>query len=289
MDLPFTLSTDPPVTVRPMDRDELGVAIDLAAAEGWNPGLHDAETFRAADPGGFFALEHDGRVIGTVSVVRYGDGFAFGGLYVLQPGYRGRGIGYALQQEFTLPFAGSRNLGIDGVLGMQSRYETAGFDYAYRNLRFEGTGGGTAPAGVTPLGDLPFETVASYDRPFFPGPREGFLRAFLSQPDAVGYTTTSVAGDLSGFGFARRCRVGYKIGPLFADTPAEAERLFQALSAAVPGEPLFLDAPEPNAKALALAGRHGMSEVFGTARMYTRSIPRLPIDRIYGITTFELG
>jgi GNAT superfamily N-acetyltransferase len=289
MELPFTLFTGPPVTVRRMSRDELAIAIDLAGGEGWNPGLHDAETFQVADPGGFFALELDGEVIGTVSVVRYGDDFAFGGLYVLRPKYRGRGIGYALQQEFTLPFAGLRNLGIDGVFEMQPRYESAGFRFAYRNVRFEGSGGGTAPFGMIPLEEVSFEAVAEYDRPFFPGPREAFLRAFLTQPDAIGYAATTAVGELTGYGLARPCRTGYKIGPLFADTPAAAERLFRALSAAVPGEPLFLDVPEPNADAIALAGRHGMREVFGTARMYSRAIPALPLDRIFGITTFELG
>jgi hypothetical protein len=272
-----------------MARGELDLAIDLAAGEGWNPGLHDAETFWAADPGGYFALEHGGGVIGTVSVVRYGDGFAFGGLYVLLPEWRKRGIGLALQREFTLPFAGSRNLGIDGVFAMQARYEAAGFVFSHRNLRFEGIGGGPAPAGAMPLGEVPFEAVAAYDRPFFPGPREPFLRAFLSQPDAVGYAAANVAGDLCGYGLARRCRTGYKIGPLFADTPEIAERLFAALSAAVPGEPVYLDVPEPNADALALAARRGMREVFGTARMYTTSIPDLPLSRTYGVTTFELG
>ncbi|MEN6343267.1 MAG: GNAT family N-acetyltransferase [Methanospirillum sp.] len=289
MDLPFTLSTDPPITVRRMRRGELGIAIDLAGDEGWNPGLYDAETFWAADPDGFFVLEDDGRVIGTVSVVRYGDDFAFGGLYVLLPEYRGRGIGYALQQEFTLPYAGLRNLGIDGVFGMQSRYASAGFLFAYRNVRFEGSGGGISPAGVIPLEEVSFEAVAEYDRPFFPGPREEFLRAFLAQPDAIGYGATTADGDLAGYGLARPCRTGYKVGPLFADKPATAERLFRSLSAAVPGEPLYLDVPEPNGDAIAMAARYGMHEVFGTARMYTRSVPVLPLDRIYGITTFELG
>ncbi len=32
-----------------------------------------------------------------------------------------------------------------------------------------------------------------------------------------------------------------------------------------------------------------MSEVFGTARMYTRDIPELPVERIFGVTIFELG
>ncbi len=290
MDLPFSLSTRPPVTVRPMSRDDLEIAIDWAAAEGWNPGLHDAATFYGADPGGFFALEHNGRVVGTVSVVRYGDAFAFGGLYILRPEYRGHGIGYALQEEFTLPFAGTRNLGIDGVFEMQPRYARAGFRFSHRNIRFEGCGGGgAAPDGVVPLEDVRFEALAAYDRPFFPGPRENFLRGFLAQPEGVGAVMLDEYDQVAGYGLARPCRVGHKLGPLFADSPAIAERLFGALLAQLPAEPVYLDVPEPNRVALALAEAQGMVPVFGTARMYSRRIPTLPLDRTYGITTFELG
>lgn len=289
MNLPFTLSTSPPVTVRRLSRGELAIAVDWAAEEGWNPGLHDAETFYSADPGGFFALEADGRVIGTVSVVRYGEEFAFGGLYILRPDLRGRGIGYALQQEFTLPFAGGRNLGIDGVFEMQPRYARAGFLFSHRNLRFEGTGGGTEPGGVTPLDDVPIDAVVNYDRPFFPGPRERFLKGFLAQSDSVGFACTGPGGEVTGYGFARPCRVGFKVGPLFADTQEIAGDLFSALLAAVPGELVYLDVPESNRLALDLVERHHMVPVFGTARMYSRRVPDLPLDRTYGITTFELG
>lgn len=290
MDLPFPLSTDPPVTVRRMTSAGMGIAIDLAAAEGWNPGLHDAETFLAADPDGFFALELGDEVVGTLSVVRYGDDFAFGGLYVLRPEWRGRGIGLAVQQQFTLPRAGARNLGIDGVFGMQPRYESAGFVFSHRNLRFEGVGGGRAPGSLVPLADVPFEAIAAYDRPCFPGPREPFLAAFLGQYGGVGYAALARNGAVAGYGFARPCRVGSKVGPLFADSPAIAARILSGLRASIPaGTPAYLDVPEPNADALALAHMNGMREVFGTARMYSRSVPALPLDRIYGITTFELG
>ena len=36
-----------------MSRQELDLAVDWAAAEGWNPGLHDANCFYAIDPNGF--------------------------------------------------------------------------------------------------------------------------------------------------------------------------------------------------------------------------------------------
>lgn len=60
-------------------------------------------------------------------------------------------------------------------------------------------------------------------------------------------------------------------------------------SAVAAGEPVYLDTPEVNPAALVLAKRHGMNPVFETARMYTCSFPDLPLDRLFGVTSFELG
>ena len=57
----------------------------------------------------------------------------------------------------------------------------------------------------------------------------------------------------------------------------------------MPGEAIYLDTPEPNAKAVALARRHGMVAVFETARIYTKAIPDLPLAEIFGVTSFEVG
>ena len=43
----------PDCSIRTMSGDEVELAIELAAREGWNPGLHDARCFFEADPGGF--------------------------------------------------------------------------------------------------------------------------------------------------------------------------------------------------------------------------------------------
>ena len=65
---------------RTMSPDEVALAVEWAAQEGWNPGLHDAETFRAADPQGFFVGTLQGEPVASISVVRYDPGFAFLGL-----------------------------------------------------------------------------------------------------------------------------------------------------------------------------------------------------------------
>lgn len=55
------------------------------------------------------------------------------------------------------------------------------------------------------------------------------------------------------------------------------------------GGPLFLDRPENNPAALALVHQHQMVEVFGCARMYLGPPPELAHERIFGVTSFELG
>jgi ribosomal protein S18 acetylase RimI-like enzyme len=96
-------------------------------------------------------------------------------------------------------------------------------------------------------------------------------------------------GQLAGYGVIRKCRRGRKIGPLTASDETAAESLFAALAAEAPGEPIFLDVPEANPAAVALARRYGMTPVFETARMYNRGIPHVALGRVFGVTTFELG
>jgi hypothetical protein len=152
-----------------------------------------------------------------------------------------------------------------------------------------GEGGGAGADSPVPAASVPFSEIALYDRLHFPAPRETFLHCWLSRPGSHALVDSGTDGGVAGYGVIRRCENGHKIGPIFSDTPEGANRLFRALAATAPGSPVFLDVPEPNRKGLRLADRFGMTPVFETARMYTREIPLLPLDRIYGITSFEMG
>ena len=87
----------------------------------------------------------------------------------------------------------------------------------------------------------------------------------------------------------RCCRAGFKIGPLFADDETTAEQLFEGLTSGPHGAPVYLDTPDANPAAMALAKRHGMTPVFETARMYRGTPPAVELSGVYGATTLELG
>ena len=271
-----------------MTANEIGFAVDLAAAEGWNPGLRDAESFYAADPDGFLIGVLDGEPIACISAVSYEGTFGFIGLYIVAPPHRGKGYGIAIWKRAMERLAG-HNVGLDGVVAQQDNYRRSGFVLAYRNVRFEGRGGGDAPDGLVDARAVPFDALCAYDRRAFPAARATFLRAWIDQPGAI--ALASVDGDsVRGYGVIRPCREGFKIGPLFADTPAIADALYRGLASRAPKEsPVFLDVPESNAAAVGLTARYGMRRVFETARMYTGAVPDVDVQRVFGVTTFELG
>ncbi|CAB3762181.1 GNAT family N-acetyltransferase [Paraburkholderia humisilvae] len=273
--------------VRPMKPDEIGLAIQWAEQEGWNPGLHDAACFRIADPNGFFVGTLRDEPIGSISAVRYGQHFGFIGLYIVKPEYRGRGFGYRIWQH-AIKYLSNRNIGLDGVVAQQDNYRQSGFQLAHRNIRFQGVAQCMQSAPMTPLAEVPFDQLASYDRQCFPASRDRFLAAWIAQPDSIARAAWH-NGRLEGYGVLRKCRTGHKIGPLFANDVSTAEALLNALFAQCAGETVALDVPEPNVTAVALAQRYGMNSVFETARMYTRAQPAIPLARLFGVTTFELG
>jgi hypothetical protein len=273
-----------------MTRPEVEIAIAGAAAEGWNPGLHDAEPFFAADPTGFWIGLAGDEPVATISAVKYGKSFAFLGFYIVKPGWRGRGLGLRIWNAAHEDLEG-RTVGLDSVVAEQHNYQRLGYEPLYGNRRYEGRGGGPFPAdeAIVPLSGLAFGELSAYDRPFFPDDRTTFLKSWISQPGTTALGLLA-GGRLAGYGVLRPCQRGYKIGPLFADTPAFAERLFAALRASAPaGAPLFLDPPAANGAAVDLAERHGMAVVFETVRMYRGRVPSLPLDRLFGVTSFELG
>ncbi|MET9493691.1 GNAT family N-acetyltransferase [Streptomyces sp. NPDC006552] len=257
-----------------------------AADEGWNPGLGDGACFFAQDPDGFFLGRIDGEPVSAVSVVTYGPAYAFLGCYLVRPDLRGRGHGLATWRA-GLRHAGERTVGLDGVVAQQHNYRASGFAPAHRTIRFTGLAAHRAApaAGIVPAAAEP-AAVLAYDSACHPADRPRFLAAWLA---AEGHTALArvVDGRVTGYGVVRPAHEGRRIGPLFADTADDARALFDALASG--GGPVGIDVPATNTEAVALVEARGLTAGFETARMYTGPVRPYAQDRVYGVTTLELG
>jgi hypothetical protein len=281
------------LTIRSMLRHDVDLILNWAAAEGWNPGLYDAEAFFDADPDGFFIAEYDSRPIGSFSAVAYNDMYGFAGLFIVLPEYRGGRCGVELGR-CALDYLGSRTIGLDAVRAKQENYYRLGFSHVYWTIRFRGIASSILnPVADTSmqiinLRDLAFDMVSEFDETVFPAQRKAFLQTWINLP---GHIALGVMQDdrLAGYGVIRPCRIGYKIGPLFAKNACMAEMLLDSLLATIPSEEVYIDVPEPNAIALEIVKSRSMHPFLETTRMYRGPVPQTDLNKIYGVTTLELG
>ncbi len=274
--------------VRTATRPELDILVSWAAKEGWNPGARDADCFHAADPNGFLIGLLDGEPVTAISAVSYGSSFGFLGFYLCVPERRGQGYGLRTWNAAMARLEKVRTIGLDGVVAQQDNYARSGFILEHRNIRFGGRpAAAPADTGIRPLTAGDRAHVDAMDLACFGYARPAFLDAWLN---AAGHRALGCfqGARLDGIAVTRPCREGTKIGPLFAVAPEIAERLFDAACRDAAG-PVFLDVPEPNKPAVALAEKKGLAPSFETARMYLGPRPLLPLGEVFGITSFELG
>jgi len=188
-------------------------------------------------------------------------------------------------------YLGERNKGGDGVLENLEKYARVGLKLAHLNARYQGFGTGTGKIGpnIIKLQDVDFKKLAQYDDSVFGFKRHTFLKCWINQPEsfANGYVKND---KLLGYGVLRKCFEAYKIGPLFANNPTVANELFNSLIGSVGKKSkVFFDIPEVNKNAVAIINKYKMKKVFATGRIYTKGQPDFPLEKWYGVTTFELG
>lgn len=274
--------------IRNLTLPEVRQLLNWAEAEGWNPGIDDAEPFFATDPNGFFGCFIGDRMASAISAVRYGHDFGFIGLYISDPDFRGKGLGRRIW-DHGMRYLEGRVVGLDGVPQQQENYARMGFKPRYNTIRWSGSLAENAPtsAGIIALDPLALTQIARLDKRAFPAGRASFLQSWINPPrHALGITEHGI---LNGYGVLRACHEGFKVGPLFAETTDQAIELFAALCQLAAGETVHIDVPETQDHFSRHLESLGFTQSFTTSRMYRGVPPRLEERLSFGVTTLELG
>jgi hypothetical protein len=268
---------------------DVEVVLDWAAVEGWNPGLHDAAAFAAVDPEGLLLGLVNGEPIAAIACPRYDGRFGFVGLYLVRGDHRGSGLGMSIWRAGHARLGGIV-AGLDAVDAQVGHYERWGYRAEGHTYRYAGRGPQRAPdADVCPLKDVPWSGVLDMDARGFPARRDRFLRLWTTQPEGRALALRS-GGRVIGYGVRRRCREGYKVGPLFARDRRGAESLLDGLvSDLQASDPWWIDAPETNPAAIRMAEDRDLVRGLRTSRMYRGRAPDYERSTVFGVTTLELG
>jgi hypothetical protein len=232
-------------------------------------------------------------MIGGGSLVSYEGNFGFMGFFIIKPEFRGSGIGrqlwYQRRDILISRLKPGAPIGMDGVVDMQPFYNKGGFEIAFRDERYGRKGEHFKPnANISPIDYTDFPAILKYDTACVGYARPAFLKPWLNMPESKSFKYVDHS-ELKGFALLRKAGEGYKIGPLFADNPEIAESLYRACLSEANGENVYLDIPMINADAVSMVKKYNAEYVFECARMYYGDRPNQAIEKIFGITTFELG
>ena len=310
--------------VRTLQKTELNAALEWAGREGWNPGLDDAEAFFNADPTGFHGVFSGNEFVACISVVKHDVAFAFLGLYLCHPDWRGQGYGWQVWQAAMDTAQGT--VGLDGVVEQQANYRRSGFEFAWNNARYRGVFRPSAIAAspdvypdastdaaersatgpredalykvtrVQPVGESHRSAVVAFDRIVTGTQRTAFTTAWYTDTSTRRSYCIQHGDKIVAVGTIRQCLEGYKIGPLFCPDAATAQHVVTAMLRDLPsvatgpeGHAVYLDVPSNHPEAVSFAQSLAMQPVFETARMYRGAPPAGQQQSVFGLTTLELG
>ena len=266
--------------IRLLTAADIPQALELSSIAGWNQTAEDWLMLINLAPESCFALECDGEIAATATLICYERRLAWIGMVLTFPAYRRRGfartlVKYALE---TADRDGIETVKLDATDQGQPLYESLGFIVEQEIERWSGNGDRPSPACTEPA-RFP-ESFAALDLSAFAVNRSPLLSALASRARTI--------ADLDGFLLRRTGRTAAYIGPCIARTPEIAKRMLDRCLNENEG-PWLWDLLPANTSARDLALESGFHLQRKLVRMYRGTKFRGEEKMLFAIAGLELG
>lgn len=265
---------------RRLSAADIAQAFQLSAQAGWNQTEEDWQTLLELSPEGCLAIEVDGQLAATTTLLCYGRRLAWIGMVLTRIDYQRRGIARRLMAH-VLELAdrmGIETIKLDATNQGQPLYESLGFRSEQEIERWSRAGGDAAPAARSRASEG--RPWLEFDIEAFGADRSKLLSrlANLNSPRCIAKS----------YLFSRPGRVSAYLGPCVSEDPNTARRMI--------GECLkdtscswSWDLFPRNQEAVALARDLGFAPKRHLVRMARGKELREKENAIYAIAGFELG
>jgi GNAT superfamily N-acetyltransferase len=235
--------------IRALTFADLGDALRLSTTAGWNQQLDDWRMLRRLAPAGAFAALNDACIVGTAIGIDYG-GFAWIAMMLVDPAYRGRGVGRRLLEAATDAVPPNLHIRLDATPLGRPLYQRYGFEDEATLSRHVSDSSNRAVAPVVdafngsrdvrPLTASDLEIVIERDSEVFGGKRGAVLDWAFHRAPQYGYVVRSDNG-LIHYCLGRQGRLFDQIGPVVAGHEDIAKALVNAALAAAGDRAVAVD------------------------------------------------
>jgi ribosomal protein S18 acetylase RimI-like enzyme len=263
----------PSVRFRTMRKADIPAGMRLKEIAGWNQTAADWERFLKANPDGCFVAEAGGQICGTATAITYEGRFAWVGMVLVDPEFRGRGIGTQLLERAIehLDALKIPTIKLDATPMGQPLYEKLGFlaEYEIERCTLKKAAGQQVNVSDSPLvmdlsgGSL--EDICKADGGIFGADRSALLKS-LSEAAPEFAAGIWDAENLQGYSFGRHGSFADHLGPWMSRDAETGRRLLEAFLARSSREILVVDCMKANVTAVKLLKSFG----FGYSRTLTR-------------------
>jgi hypothetical protein len=291
--------------------DDFRWVVENANLEGWGPRVNDAEYLFALDFSKYFFIgELDGERVSCLSIVKYGEDYAFVGYYIVSKPHRGKGYGlrtwkYAFEAS---ALSEQCNVGLDSLVNMETTYAKDGFERVWVIRRYAAVVSNVAealsdvrlPIGlkIVPGPEVDVNKLAEYDKSIFDAYRQMLVASWITI-SAVSFVALNEKTEIVGYIILRRTikfeESGYRLSPLFADSLVIAQSLLKKSIEAI-GRDHFdkkvnFEIPlEGNAEGVEFVQSvQNVTSSFETVHMYTKGFRTMDRKKVFSVANLEIG
>jgi len=272
------------VVLRRLLASDIPAAMQLSEQAGWNQTTEDWRMLMDLAPEGCFAIEVDGELAATTTLICYGHRLAWIGMVLTELSYRGRGFARRLLTQALTQADELRieTVKLDATDQGRTLYEKLGFRFEQAVERWTRPGS-TGSSSTTPLVEAhPVEDWRGADQRAFGADRSRLLARLAQRGQPLLFLDGSYL-------LTRPGRQTRYLGPSVCEAPATARALIERVLQIAGVQDCLWDLLPRNTNAAAIARDLAFTPTRHLHRMVRGKDLRAKDEMIYAIAGFELG
>ena len=282
-----------PVALRPMHEDDLAFGLSLSRVAQWNQVLADWQMYLDASKQASFIAMHNGKKVGTVTSINYGNIFSWVGMVLVDPSLRRCGVGSRLLNKAIELCREHGAVGLDATPDGQKLYKTLGFKDHCRLSRMvvASTSKNLPKSGLecSTLAPADLKNVIAYDSNIF-GAERGHVLTHLHQNNKRYSFVYKQDGKICGYCMGRSGHDFEQVGPIVADNDEIAQALLLRALKMSRKKSVLIDCVDDKDDFYQLLNSLGFELQRPFVRMFLGGVPKgIKMHRQFAISGPELG